>query len=755
MSIRHPAKYQRRLTCAMILLIVLAVVISVAMTAVVLAQSFSPQMKKLRSQIVGEDVEHVRLQLSGLNAQMTNLAAGEEIASLISGRVGQRKKTEAILSLSRRIMNIACGSEMIQQLFVYVPGMNRIVSTGSVDADTYLRYRVTGDWNTAGALQDAILDVRHVAYLSCGDTLAGEGYMLEILPAPLNSTKPQAYICAIIYPAIELHEDLADIKLLCNEERVLFSTDEKCYEWDERFVSKLLEAQTKEIRLAGNSYHVQVMKLPFEDLRYVYLTSDAVLNGTVRRAYQMAALTCLIFCILAALAAKRCSGTLYHPVGALINALVSQGEIAAGKSYDEINAIGNIVEQLMADNRKLNQMVDALTPMLDDLIFYQTLHQSEISECGAWLQEFEDSQLQLLVMRPANRGVEKSMRDALLKRLAQIGQEQLKPLYRVRAALMDESVYLVVSHSMDPETFRLKTAIAMDEIARQMIALFGSATLCAVSQPFPRSAEIHENTAALRQMVEMCEKGFQEAFLQSQPSGGIWCTQNMPKKESAMTMIPAPLEHSVLTLVANGKAEDAWNALHQFLNEQLYSRQSSYECMWKLLLDGVDLLYKAAANANLSAEEVMGNYYKVCENMKTATAFTDALRTLHGLFQQVDSALSRRTIGLPVSQNALDEYLKEHWLEDISLSRAAEHWHLSEGYFSDVVRRLTGKSFPDYLSWQRLQRAMSMMDDRSLTITEISARAGFNNYKTFARCFYKFYQTSPSDYRRTLAEKSL
>ena len=37
-------------------------------------------------------------------------------------------------------------------------------------------------------------------------------------------------------------------------------------------------------------------------------------------------------------------------------------------------------------------------------------------------------------------------------------------------------------------------------------------------------------------------------------------------------------------------------------------------------------------------------------------------------------------------------------------------------------------------------------------IAEISERAGFNNYRTFTRCFRKFYDMSPSEYRRNMEE---
>ena len=164
----------------------------------------------------------------------------------------------------------------------------------------------------------------------------------------------------------------------------------------------------------------------------------------------------------------------------------------------------------------------------------------------------------------------------------------------------------------------------------------------------------------------------------------------------------------------------------------------------------MDLLFKACAAAHLEAEALLGSYQENGRNLRGMLTFSDAVCTLHGLFEKIAIAQQERTQGLPVSQTALDEYIEEHWLQEISLSVAAEHWMLSEGYFSEVVKRLTGRNYPDYLNGRRVQRAMEMMNDRQLTITEIAERAGFNNYKTFSRCFRKYYHVSPSDYRKTM-----
>ena len=747
--------YRNIMVSTMVILIVLAVLVSVLVTAFSVVGSVSPHLEGLRTQIAQQDVAHVRAQLTGINGSMTNLATGQEMTVLLSRRSASLEVTDAILKMSKRIGSIRAGSEILEQFFVYFPDRNRIVSNGSEEADTYLRYRITADWESAHALEKEIQKITRMTYLPCPANVTGEGRVLEIMPAPLNEPVPRAYICAVIAPSIdEFQESVADIKMLSVGARLLhFAGTADGQAPSDETVAQALSGKTDHLVLHGNSFHVQQMDLPFGDLHYFYLTSDALLNKPVRQAYLLSGLICLVFSAIACWAAVTCSRRLYHPVGTLINALISQGKIGAEKGYNELSAIGSVVDQLLEDNQELNRMLDALTPMLDDMIFYQTLHQTENADAIQWLSAFEaDETLQLIVLRPSRSGTEGASQERMLKRLAQSAQDQLKPLFLNRVAIMDGEVFLVVSHSLTADEFRLKTAVALDETLREMISLFGTAALYAVSQPFPRSADTRENAAALRQMVKQCQQGFQRAFLQNQPSGGVWYIPEPPPAETGVTLIPALLETRLITLVGGGKVTAAWDELYQFLNDQLYGECASFDNMWKLLIGGVDLLYKGAGMANLSPEAVLGDYRKNCRSMRGSVTFLEAVRMLHGLFEQVNRALSMRTVGLPVSQDELDQYIDANWLKDISLCNAAEHWSLSEGYFSDVVRRLTGKNYPDYLASRRVQYAIELMRDRSLTITEISARSGFNNYKTFARCFQKYHNISPSDYRKTVMD---
>ncbi len=749
-----PRSYRLRLMWTTSLLVVVAVFASVSVSSLFLTRYMDQQMRILRAQIARQDIETLRAQLSGINSSMIDFGNSAEVAQLLSQRSNAQEQTLAILQISDRIRSIMSSAEDIKALFLLAPELDKIVSVGSEQAETYLRYRITGDWESARTLKDAILGVQRMTYEPLPPAVMGQGYVLEIMPLFLRASSPNAYVCAVIDPQLKQYEEkFADAKLLCTEGALLNSSG-----WDGSYIPSLEETRAVlandggRISLNGEEYAVSVEELPFGNLRYVYLTSDALLNRHVNRAWLIAAAITVSFSAIVLAIALRCSRRLYQPVGTLLNAMVTQGRIAPGKAADELAAVGVWIDEVLMDNAKLNRELSALTPMLDELAFYRVLHSSEGPECLEWLNAFHERHLQLMVARLSHDHIVRQHHkpDAMKRMRLLVGQSILdaaKKAFCVRMAIVDENIYLVFSHDTRSDEFRLKVAAMMEEAQEKVISDFGAAVLYAVSTPHMRREDAMENADLLRKMVEQCARGFERCYLLNQSSGSLWC-ESMEAAEAAPALIPLRLENRIFSWVNVGKALEAWAELHAFFNDWLCREGVTGSAMKKLLTDGLDILYRAISSSGRNPEEILGNYAQNSAVLRASDIFEDAASYLQSLFRTADSALQTEISSLPVAQEDLDAYIRANWREDISLPRAAEHWNLSEGYFSRIVKNLTGESFPDYLNHLRVERARELMQETHRTIAEISDLAGFNHYKTFARCFRKFYGVSPSDFRQ-------
>ncbi len=72
---------------------------------------------------------------------------------------------------------------------------------------------------------------------------------------------------------------------------------------------------------------------------------------------------------------------------------------------------------------------------------------------------------------------------------------------------------------------------------------------------------------------------------------------------------------------------------------------------------------------------------------------------------------------------------------DITFEDAAQSMHFSRPYFSKYFLEHTGMSFTRYLNTVRISRAVELLGEERLSITEISRECGFNTIRNFNRVF--------------------
>ena len=99
-------------------------------------------------------------------------------------------------------------------------------------------------------------------------------------------------------------------------------------------------------------------------------------------------------------------------------------------------------------------------------------------------------------------------------------------------------------------------------------------------------------------------------------------------------------------------------------------------------------------------------------------------------------------------------YLQRHFREPLTLSAMAKNAHLSTDYFSRQFKRITGRSFIEYLSDLRLRYAARLLRSTDMPITDVCYQSGFNCYPTFSRAFLKQYSITPSKYRQERSHPS-
>ena len=100
------------------------------------------------------------------------------------------------------------------------------------------------------------------------------------------------------------------------------------------------------------------------------------------------------------------------------------------------------------------------------------------------------------------------------------------------------------------------------------------------------------------------------------------------------------------------------------------------------------------------------------------------------------------------------KYFNEHYNEDISIEEYAQSRGMSVSWFLRNFKQMTMKSPMQYILSIRINNAVSLLETTDYNVTEISTIVGYDNPLYFSRIFKKQKGVSPSEYRKSLADRN-
>jgi two-component system response regulator YesN len=96
------------------------------------------------------------------------------------------------------------------------------------------------------------------------------------------------------------------------------------------------------------------------------------------------------------------------------------------------------------------------------------------------------------------------------------------------------------------------------------------------------------------------------------------------------------------------------------------------------------------------------------------------------------------------------EYIDRHYRENLTLEVMAKEFFMNPYYFSSYFKKQTGTGFKEYLSYIRIQHAISLLLTTDMKTYEIAAEVGFPDARSFSDAFVKKYGETPSVYKKRI-----
>lgn len=101
----------------------------------------------------------------------------------------------------------------------------------------------------------------------------------------------------------------------------------------------------------------------------------------------------------------------------------------------------------------------------------------------------------------------------------------------------------------------------------------------------------------------------------------------------------------------------------------------------------------------------------------------------------------------------VQQYITEHYGEDLSLNILAEKAYLSPRYLSEVFIQETGCGLNKYIKNFRMEKAKKLLHNTNMKINDICKEVGYQNFSYFCRSFRENFGTSPEKFRQMYGEK--
>ncbi|MDD3337086.1 MAG: helix-turn-helix transcriptional regulator, partial [Eubacteriales bacterium] len=104
----------------------------------------------------------------------------------------------------------------------------------------------------------------------------------------------------------------------------------------------------------------------------------------------------------------------------------------------------------------------------------------------------------------------------------------------------------------------------------------------------------------------------------------------------------------------------------------------------------------------------------------------------------------RQTSSRLLSANA-EQYLQEHYMrEDTSLEELCLYLHISPSYFSMIFKKETKRTFHQYLTDLRMDKALTLLSTTDMKIAQVAESVGLPDHSYFSYCFRRHFGYPPS-----------
>ncbi|MGI6777620.1 MAG: response regulator [Acetivibrionales bacterium] len=214
-------------------------------------------------------------------------------------------------------------------------------------------------------------------------------------------------------------------------------------------------------------------------------------------------------------------------------------------------------------------------------------------------------------------------------------------------------------------------------------------------------------------------------------------------------------ENKLLSAVKTCSIEETVRIIDSIIEELKHAYASVDKCYVRIQ-QVIIYIFNALSELGIDEKEIFDKNFSPfidVYNYRTLDEIKDWLNELCGMV--VDFIVYKRNDYSKLQVLKAEEYIKENYNNpDISLNAVCKHLFISTSYFSLLFKNKIGRTFVEYLTGIRVDKAKELLTVTNLRTYEIASKVGYSDPHYFSLIFKKNTGMTPTEYRE-VSQRSL
>lgn len=198
-------------------------------------------------------------------------------------------------------------------------------------------------------------------------------------------------------------------------------------------------------------------------------------------------------------------------------------------------------------------------------------------------------------------------------------------------------------------------------------------------------------------------------------------------------------ERSVLTIIVGVSFLKNFFSYFSKAKQEIYvisedKSSETHKKLYSVLNETAEFCQQKDRNNEL---QIRGNLYKICSYL------IDELTSSSDFSKEENKEL----VKVANIERALEMIYYDH-SKPLTIEEAAVATGYGKSNFCKIFKSITGDTFHNVLNRQRVESACGLLSETDMSVSEIAARVGFGETKTFCRVFKSVTSCTPGQYRK-------